>query len=244
MNWDLLNKQISAQQMGAISVSTVTLLLLLGGFLLGFYFLLNRYFIPFLGSRRALKKAYRTSFILEVLSWTAFTFFALYQLLSDSFYISGVLILIIILAGKNYWRDLLGGVAFKLENKFGLNDTVKIDIYSGEIDEINRRNFRIKTDKEELVTISYRTLSNSVLVKKQAKGKLHSAQLTLQTGQKNDNEIKPLLKAWLLECPWAMNTEEVVSKIIAPGLIQITVYAVDDQSIQRIESYLQLKIRK
>lgn len=244
MNTDLLNKQLALQQMGGISVKTVLGLLIIAAILLGFFYVLRRYIVPYLGSRKAVKKTAVILYRIEVTIWLIYLVFGLYQLLADSLYISSAILLVVILAGRNIWRDLFAGLAFRLENKFEIGDPVRFDTYNGILREINQRNIRIKTDKEELVTIPFRKLSSAVFIKRQAKGKLHSSQLTLHLGTKSVEEVLPLVDKWLFECPWAIVNENVKSHVIGGGLLQLTVYAVDMESIQKTEDFLQQRIRK
>jgi small-conductance mechanosensitive channel len=238
MNLDLLNKQISAYQMGSISVKTVLLLLIIGGFMFGFIYILKKYIIPYLGSRKAVKKAKNTIYRIEILAWGAFAIFGIYQLLTDSLYITIVILVIIILAGINYWRDLFAGIVFRIENKFEVNDPVRFDDYNGILFKINPRNIQIKTDEEELVLVPFRNLSKNVFIKRQAKGKLHSAKINLPITGKSEEEIAKSIQKWLFHCPWAIINDKTVVHETNETSITITVYAVDIESISKIEEYL------
>ncbi|MBD3638534.1 MAG: mechanosensitive ion channel family protein [Crocinitomicaceae bacterium] len=241
-NWQALNKQISAYHFGEISVNTVIGLMIIAAILIGFFYVVRKYVVPYLGSRRAIRKTRVVIYRIEVLTWAVYTVFGLYQLLSDSIYITSAILVVVILAGFNFWRDIFAGIAFRLENKFKRYDPVRYDSYNGIIEEINPRNIQIKTDKEELVTVPFRKLSNAIFIKRQAKGKLHSAQLTLNLGAKSADEIMPKLEHWIYECPWAVDNDNTGAKVIGTGLIQLTVYAVDRESISKTEEYLRQRI--
>jgi small-conductance mechanosensitive channel len=243
-NFDLLNRSISVSRLGIISVRTVILLLLISVVLIGLFYLLRRYIVPYLGSRKAVRKARTVTYRIEVITWLLFTIFALYQLLSDSLYITSVILIILILGGRNYWRDLIAGVIFRLENKFKKGDPVSFENYKGIIDRINQRNIVIRTDKQELVMVPFRKVSNAIFVKRQAKGKLHSAQLNLPLGAKTADDIMPQIHGWIFQCPWTVMNENVSVKLIGPSLIQVSVYAVDKASIDKTEEFLLAKIRK
>jgi len=243
MNLDLLNKQISAYQMGGISVKTVLLLLIIGGIMFGFLYILKRYIIPYLGSRKAVKKAKNTIYRIEIIAWGAFAIFGIYQLLTDSLYITIVLLIIVILAGLNYWRDLFSGIVFRIENKFEINDPVRFDEYNGILFKINPRNIQIKTDEEELVLVPFRNLSKKVFIKRQAKGKLHSAKINLPIHGENAEEVTNNIQQWLFHCPWSIINDKNVVHEINKDSITITVYAVDIESITKIEEYLLAKLK-
>ncbi|UKN02607.1 mechanosensitive ion channel family protein [Paracrocinitomix mangrovi] len=243
MNTDLLNRTINANQIGTISVQTVVFLLIIGAVLYAFFFLARKYVVPYLGSRKAVKKMTVILYRAEVAAWVIYVVFGLYQLFSDSLYITGAIVVLSITAGWNIWRDVLTGIAFRLEDKFKINDPVRFENYNGTLSEINSRNIRIKSDKEELITIPFRKLNNEIFIKRQAKGKLHSEQLNLNVGNRTAEEITPLLQRWLYECPWAVMNEKAKIKVIGGGLVQLTVYAVDRASIIKTEEFLQQRLR-
>lgn len=229
---------------GGISIQTLILLGIIAAFIFGFFYIFKKYVGPFLGSRKAIKKASVLAYRLEVLAWTLFSLFGIYLLLSDSLYITLVLLAVVMLAGRNFWRDLFSGVAFRLENKFEVGDPVRFEEYKGTLDSVSPRNIQIKTDTEELVLIPFRKLSNAVFVKRQAKGKLHSAKIELAIGDKNAEQVMTRIHDWIYECPWAMTNEKVQAKLISNNVIAVTVYAVDMLSISKTENYLKKRLAK
>lgn len=244
MKLDSLNNSWSLYKIGVIHPETVLGLLLLAVILFGVFYVLRKYVVPYLSSRQAVKKYQNLLYRLEVVIWISYAILALYQLFSDSFYITSAMVIIAILAGRNFWRDLFAGIAFRLENKFEVGDPVKFDEYVGSLAGMNHRNLLIKTEKEELVAIPFRKVSSSAFIKRQAKGKLHSSQITLQLGAKSYDEIHPVLMKWLFECPWNVDSDRSNVKSLGPGMVQLTVYAVDKASIQKTQEYLQQRLRK
>lgn len=240
---DLL-KAPSFSQLGSIQVNTIILLTAIALLIFGFFFIFKKYIAPFLGSRRAVKKASILSYRLEVLVWGLYTVFGLYQLLTDSFYITASILILVILAGRNFWRDLFAGIAFKIENKFEINDPVKFSEYVGVLEKISIRNIQIKTENEELVLVPFRKLTNSLFIKRQAKGKLHSAKLSLKIGDKNPDDLLVQINNWIYQCPWAVVNDKVSAKIVSEKEILVTVYAIDILSINKTEAYLKKRLNK
>ncbi|MFT4601704.1 MAG: hypothetical protein ACI857_001887 [Arenicella sp.] len=242
--YNLLDKQISMDQFGTIKVSTIIWLFLIGALIFGFFWVLRKYVVPYLSSRKAVKKANTLRYRLEILSWGLYSVFAVYQLLTDSLYITVILLLLLILAGRNFWRDLFAGIAFKLENKFSVKDPVRFEDHNGNLDKIGSRNIQIKTDSEELVIIPFRKLSGSVFIKRQAKGKLHSSKLSMNTGSKSPEEVVQNISDWLYQCPWAVVNEKVSPKITGAKELTFTIYAVDVASISKTEDYIKKRLNK
>lgn len=231
-------------QIGGISIQTLIFLGITAALIIGFFYVFKRYVGPFLGSRKAIKKASVLAYRLEVLAWTLFSLLGIYMLLSDSLYITLVLLAVVMLAGRNFWRDLFSGVAFRLENKFEVGDPVRFEEYNGILDNVSPRNIQIKTDSEELVLIPFRKLSNAVFVKRQAKGKLHSAKISIPVLDKNAEDVLAKITAWMYECPWSINNEKGNAKLVSGQEIAVTVYAVDVLSIAKTEDYLKKRLKK
>ena len=229
---------------GGISVQTLIFLVISAGLILGFFYVFKRYVGPFLGSRKAIKKASVLAYRLEVLAWTLFSLFGIYLLLSDSLYITLVLLAVVMLAGRNFWRDLFAGIAFRLENKFEVGDPVRFDDHNGVLENISPRNIQIKTDSEELVLVPFRKLSNAIFVKRQAKGKLHSSKIAIPIPNKDADDVVLKITNWIYECPWAVNNEKVNAKVISENEIAVTVYAVDILSINKTEEYLKKRLKE
>ncbi|MEO9531527.1 MAG: mechanosensitive ion channel domain-containing protein [Crocinitomicaceae bacterium] len=242
-NIDLL-KAPNFNQIGSIQINTLILLMTFAALIFGFFFVFKKYIAPFLGSRRAVKKASILTFRLEVLIWGLFAVFAVYQLLTDSFYITISILILVILAGRNFWRDLFAGIAFKIENKFEINDPVKFGDFVGVLEKISTRNIQIKTENEELVLIPFRKLSNAVFIKRQAKGKLHSAKISLKIGTRSPDELLRQINNWIYQCPWAIVNDKVSAKIVSEDEILVTVYAIDLLSINKTEAYLKKRLNK
>lgn len=241
---DFFDRQVTASEFGVIEIKTMIFLLLIFALLFSFFFIFRKYFIPYLGSRKSVKKAKKTQFRIEVIVWTIFGLFSVYQLLADSLYITLVLLVLIALVAKNFWMDLFAGIAFKLENKFEVNDPVRFEDYDGSLEKISLRNIQIKTDQQEVVVVPFRKISASIFIKRQAKGKLHSGKITLQIGDRKSENIIQKLDDWVYQCPWAVMNESIHAKLQNDQSITFTVYATDSDSLQKIENYLKKRLKK
>lgn len=237
-NWDFINKQISANQVGSIRIQSVVLLLLIAAALFVMFYTYKKYIVPYLGSRKEVSKAQVVRYRVEVAVWAAFAVFGVYQLLTDSLYITGVMLIIVILAFRNFWKDLFAGIAFKVQNRFKENDPIRFEDYSGIIEQVGTRNITIKTDDEETIIVPFRRLSEGLLIKRQAKGKLYSGKILLHIQANNAEEMLSDVSTWLQVCPWAIKSENNAVKLNSDSEISITVFAIDLDSIANTEKYL------
>jgi uncharacterized membrane protein len=237
-NWDFINKQISANQVGNIRIQSVVLLLLIAAALFVLFYSYKKYVVPYLGSRKEVSKAQVLRYRVEIAVWSTYAVFGVYQLLTDSLYITGVMLIIVILAFRNFWKDLFAGITFKIQNRFKENDPIRFENYSGIIEQIGTRNLLIKTDDEETIVVPFRRLSEGLLVKRQAKGKLYSGKIVLSIQGNSAEELLSEVSIWLQFCPWAVKSENNAVKLISSSEISITVFAIDLDSIANTEKYL------
>lgn len=238
----LLRQMSEDGSVGSFSVNTIIFLLLISGILFASFYLIKRYILPYLGSRTAVRRSKVFVLRLEVLLWSLFGLFAVYRFLSSSIWISIVFLVLLGLIGFTFFRNFFIGLVFRLENKFRIGDPVRIGDYSGIIENIGIRNIQLKTDDEELVFINYHTVSQSNLVKRQAKGRLLSSRIILDIGEKDEIAMAKKVRDWLYQCPWAVINERIAINNSEKGKLLVTVYAVDQASIQQTEEFLKKKL--
>ncbi len=239
MRSDLSNNYSNQSQLG---VDVIILLLIIGAIIFGAYFLTRKYIIPFLNSRKAVKKAKRTVFRLEVITWVLFILFALTQLMKESFGITLALVTVIALIGVNFWVDFFAGIRFRFENKIKENDPVRFNEFSGIIQTIGTTAVQIKTEDEELIFINYRQLAKGTLIKRQAKGKLLSAKITLDISGLSEEQSIDAVEKWVYQCPWSVPSSSTSITTQPVNKLNVTVYAVDDKSLNKIERMLKKEL--
>lgn len=251
MKSDSLNKVVQstdrswderAHSIEVISVSSILLLLGMALIIFAAFYLVKRYVLPYLNSRAAVKRFTIFVFRLEVLIWGIFALFALYQLLSGAFWITVAGIAVISAVGFSFLRNFFVGLFFRLENKFEVGDPVRFDGHTGTIEAIGASTILLKTEEEELVYLTYHGVYQESLVKRQAKGRLMSMRLSLSSEGRDLVSFPDQIKEWLYECPWAIVNERVQVQV-QEDMATLTVYAVDTESLERIEEYLLKKMQ-
>lgn len=227
-----------------LGIDVVLLLMVLSAIIFGFFFILKKYIIPFLDSRKAIKKAKRTVFRMEVVTWFAFVLFALTRLMRESYIVTIVLLAVVAVVALNFWIDFFAGIRFKFEDKFKENDLIRFDTYSGTIEKISTTSIQIKTEDEELVFINYRKIIRGTLIKQQAKGKLISSKLLLNIGTLSEELVVARVIEWIYQSPWAVPGSKNSVLIQPGGLLSATIYAVDSDSLGKVERMLKNKINE
>ncbi len=93
-----------------------------------------------------------------------------------------------------------------------------------------------------MVFIPYRNLSKDLLIKRQAKGKLKTSKLVFDLGELTFEAFSEKAQKLIYECPWAILHDKLVVQKNADNKVSLSVYAVDLESIDRIEKFIKEKI--
>ncbi len=226
----------------SIGADLIVILLAIAGALFGFFYLLKKYLIPLFESIKERKKTKILIFRLEVIIWLVFTLFALTQLFIENIWITAALVIIIAGVGFNFWRDFFPGLLLRVSLKFKEKDLVRFKEYSGSIARLGKTSLVLKTEDEELLYIPYRKITNDIFIKRQAKGRLMSSKIILQIGLKDPDVIVQKVAGWMIECPWAVSQSSNPISVQPGGLLHVTVYAVDNESIGKVERFLRAKL--
>lgn len=241
---DIFRKGLTQQPGNEIGPETIFVLTLIGVVLLLLFYILRKFVIPALPSRKAVKKGTTNIYRLEVLLWVLFAGFSVYRLISDNFTLGASLVVVVALAGFNFWRDLLAGIIIKLENNVQIGDPVRFKEYAGVISSMDRRSIQLKTDNDEIVFIAYRHLDKDIIVKRQAKGKLISSKIKFNLSGHNQEEMVKRLEVWVYECPWTITGDEIPVQMIDGENVAITIYAVDAESLAKAELFIKSNLSK
>lgn len=219
-------------------LDTFIILLMLGGIIFGFFYVFKRYILPVFDARKKLKKTRILVFRIEVIVWLVFALFTVTQFLTESILVTGALLIVVALIGFNFWRDFFPGLWIRLSNKYKVNSPVRFQEYSGVVNKVGITSLYLKTEEEELIFIPYHKLSSAIFIQRQAKGKLMSSKLILQIANKDPELVIKNVDKWIQECPWAIPQESHLATIQPGGLLNVTVYAVDNFSIGKVERHI------
>ncbi len=236
-----LQQMEDSDSVGHIPINSLLLLLIIAAILFSTFYLIKRYVLPYLSSRSQIKKRRIFIFRLETLLWSLFALFALYTFLLSSFWITTAVVVIIAAVGFNYFRNFFIGLFFRLEQKFIVGDPVRFEEYVGTIEGISSTSIQLKTDDEELVFLNYLNFNKSSLIKRQAKGRLMSQRISFSIEGLDVLQISEDIKRWILECPWAIVNERIIVNI-SDEKVSVTAYAVDLESLEKVEEFLKKRL--
>lgn len=240
----VLSNNLLAPHSGAISWTNLLGLAVLFIILFMVLYLLKKYIIPFFVKGKSLAANQLLLLRIETISWLTYALVALVILFSDSFAVTFGLLLVVGLAGFNFWRDFFPGLLMRVSNKYRVNDLIRHDKHTGKLIKLGYTTMHIRTEAEEEIYIPYRTLINEVFVKRQSTGKLMSTKIVLHLGGKDIDRVLNEVPKWLFECPWSIPQNENQVQLQAGGMLHVTIYATDNQSLARVERFIQKSLEK
>ena len=222
---------------------TIPFLLILGLFVLGgiiwlIFKVLGDYITPFIKSKYKIKRADLFVYRLQMTTWFAFALFCFYQLVSSHLIIGLALTVFVSLLGLNFWKDFFTGIYLKFSGNLNVNDKISINGLNGKVLKFNTRNIQIETDNDEVVFIPYRQFLEAEVSKKLNKGEMRSKKITLTLDENHPNNTLKQIEKTVALCPWVYSHKPVKVTKIKPNTYEVTVYASDDFTFNKIQSYL------
>lgn len=239
-----MQELFKVQETGSFSGTMLLWLLIIGLVIFAAVYIFRNYVLPFIESRKTRSRAQILLFRIEIALWTFYSLLTLYLLFMANTWVTLGLIIVIAAVGFYFFRDFLNGLLFRLENRYRIGDQLKIGDYTGQLTAILIRAIQLRTEHEELVTIPYSSFGQKEIIKLQAKGRLMSAKLTFYVEDDSISRIQERLPEWIRNCPWAIVNDSISVHQLIAGALAVTVYGVDQQAIDRIEHYLQHKIKE
>ncbi|MGB0806483.1 MAG: mechanosensitive ion channel domain-containing protein, partial [Salibacteraceae bacterium] len=144
---------------------------------------------------------------IEISMWIITTASLLIFLLNQSFLVTMVMLVLILVVGGKSWRDLINGVFIKFENRISEGDFISNIDYSGVVNQMGNRGLQIKIDGGELAFIPYRNLGGYKIrkVDRTVNSEMISVLVKVNANFAVDAAIKKLKKA-VLQIPYTMIT--------------------------------------
>lgn len=238
----VLSNNLFGSNLEAISGSTMLILLVLFASIFALLYVLKRYIVPLFFRFKDKRENHFILMRLEVIVWLIYTIVTLILLFSESFSVTLGLLLVVGLAGFYFWRNFFPGLLIRVADKFRVDDLVRHKDYTGKLIKLGITTMHIRTADEEEVYIPYKDIINAAFIKRQETGKLMSTKVTFQIEEKNIDTILKAVPNWLFECPWSIPQNENQVELHLNGLLHITIYATDHQSLSRVERFLEKSI--
>ncbi|MFT4753214.1 MAG: small-conductance mechanosensitive channel [Salibacteraceae bacterium] len=147
--------------------------------------------------------------------WLFVSVFLLIYLLNNSFLITVVMLLIALIVGGKYWRDLINGILIAFEHKITEGDYISSDKYSGVVSQLGSRGIQIRLDAGDVAFVPYRSLNDYKIRKldRSFKSAMSSIVVKVRPQEPIDSAISKLKKA-VLQIPYTMLTQPIKVEVV------------------------------
>jgi hypothetical protein len=221
------------------------LLLAVGLFLL---FRLFNWVLPLLFFKRAKSKSiWRYTSIAELFVWTGFLIWSVNFLAGNNqIYAVGLFIILFVFTFWAAWiglRDFIAGAIFKTNRNLKVNDTIKIDEFSGKIIKFTTNKLVLETESGKIIYLPYGILFGKPMVKSYPAETILSYTFRFEippdakiqeTTEKVHNDI--------LNLPWASLKKEPQVKPMgetASGfMLEATIFSMEKEYFSQIEKVI------
>jgi len=238
----VLSNNILGSNFEVISGSTILGLIILFVFLFALLYVLKKYVVPLFFRFKDKRQNRLLILRLEVVVWLVFAMIGLILLFSESFSVTFGLLVVIGLAGLPFWRNFFPGLLIRVMDKFKENDLVRHMNYEGKLMKLGITTMHIRTSEEEEVYLPYKDIINTAFIKRQETGKLMSSKVVFHLAGKNVDQVLNAVPQWLFECPWSIPQNENQVELHPDGVLHVTIYATDHQSLSRVERFIEKSI--
>lgn len=153
------------------------------------------------------KKLHVLEPVLSLLVWIIVIFWGVNFLFGEKPYYNFIIFALIALVFASiswfFVKDLMAGIAFKLQNEYLPGDIVQFGQISGKLNELLLTHVSIYSNDGKLVKIPYSRLSNEIISQKSVGGSFNQNQYLLNVPKKYSVEkTREILLNLLINSPW------------------------------------------
>lgn len=222
-----------------LSWASLVLLLLLGGVLYGLFWTVRTYVLPLVKSSRRLRLWQRRLFRMELVAWSSYTLFFLYRLLVQSPVVTIVLIGMLLLLSRFWWRDWLPGLLFRFEQDAEVGDYL---VYKGQqyrIQAVRSLNLKLVSSKGIVLVLPFRLLEETLIVKATDTAFMSTFSFEVEY---DAPDAANRLERMMSDCPWVVPAHPPRINTLSPGRFRITSAAPDRAIQERQQRYVLEKV--
>ncbi len=223
----------------SISLFLIVLLALAAVALYLFFWICRRQVIPLIKSRS--RQNYWQAWLLraELAAWSGLVLFGLYLFLLEAPVVTVVLAGLVIIAGRQWWRDFFAGLLFRLDRDTDVGDYLYHQGQQYRIDAIRSRSLKLNDDQGKTLILPYRLIEEVMVTKVVRKTPL--TPFTFQV-ENPSPDAAAQIEHLLAECPWTAPAHPPKIKSLGEGRYQITSAAPNEQIREKQQRYLRERL--
>lgn len=219
-----------------VPVQSLLVLMLIGGiFALSFYVIRN-YIIPLLRNNKGVVKKYWQK--TEIITWLVFASVLLIVVLRVNFFLSTIILGVLLILGWSYWRNILAGIIIKLTDQFIVDEVISADFGEGKIKSILISMTEISNSKGELISIPNHVLRSSVVKHLHKKSSLKTNTFTISLKEGSSLEG---IKEMVINCPFIAVSQDVLVERLSENECTIKATLIDASFEESVYLYLKSK---
>jgi hypothetical protein len=213
----------------------LTLLLLLGVLLYALFWGIRTYVLPLVKSTSRLQRWQGLLLRIELAVWLGYGLFSLYRLLLQAPLVTVILLGVLLLLGRLWWRDWLPGLLFRLDQDVEAGDFLVYQSQRYRIQAIRPRNLRLLSKQGELLVLPYRLLDETRIVKATASTFMTHFSFELSY---DVPDAAARLERFMADCPWVVPAHPPKIESLGEGRFRIHSFAPDEGIEERQRGYV------
>ncbi len=214
------------------------LLMVVIGVLLYFGFRLYRKFLLPVALVQENGKAQQQSLVrVEIIAWALFFATVVYFGLKTSLVITITLLVFILLAFFDFWRNYFSGIAIKFSDNFQLDDFITINGHSGRVAEFGNRTLKIITPKGEEILSPYRFVNKEIKIEHQSVPKTLFKTLEINIAPTDKRDVQQTIAAALYTNPWVIISSPI-DVAIRDGKATLRFYVLNNELFEKAKQRL------
>lgn len=231
------------------NIALYTVLLFAIGLFLLFRFLSR--LVPIIAIRKEKRKhAWRYISLIELAVWIVFLIWSVNYLSESSpIYAFGLFLMLFFFTFYTAWvalKDYIIGAFFKANTHLKINETLKIDKYSGKIIRFNPSGIVLETESGETIYLPYSTMMGKAVVKSNPAETIlsHSFRMEIPKTGKLSTTIRNIQNDIII-MPWASLKKspqiKSVAETITAHVLEITIFSIEKEYFLEMENLIKQK---
>jgi len=143
---------------GELNIFLIILTFVVATGIIATYQLIFKLVIPSVKNRKFKQFISTWAFRSQLLAWCLFIMFFFYQYFNSAPYFTIASVTIVLILGWIFWRDLIAGLIFKIDNKVSIGDTIECCEHTGKVNFIGNRNIILESSNKEQVILYHRMI--------------------------------------------------------------------------------------
>jgi len=210
-----------------------------------FFFRLLNWLLPILIFRKGKRKlAWRYTAMTELFVWSGFLIWSVNFLANNNqLYAVGLFIILFLFTLWAVWiglRDFIAGAIFKTNRNLNLNDSVKIDEYSGKIIKFTSNRLVLETESGEIIYIPFASLYGKTIIKSHPAETILNYTFKLEIAKDADIQMTTeKINTDIINLPWSSLKKEPQIKPLGETesgfMLEVTVFSMEKDYFPEIE---------